>query len=233
MRRTWQKIAQPQFPCKVVSAVWSSWLQPNFLFFSSPINTSLTLHTSIMGCCGEPRDPTDSSAQNRPISNGNVNGYPTGVQPTPQPQLQYGGQEKMMTPQITTPPPVQNVNPNVYNPNQQMWNQQQRQQMGQPITTPPPTTNVNQFGGYSPPPGPLTAQYTGTTLNGTPATVTVQRPNPVGSPVSSMSVSSVNNRMSHMPNMNAQANQRPDDGRMSISIDFGERGDLRLSFLSI
>jgi hypothetical protein len=180
-----------------------------------------------MGCCGESIDqPTD---QEKKTLNGN--GALMNQQPTQIPQM---SDKMFQQPQIPSPPPIQQLGMQGTGNFQQQ--QMQPQWMQQPSQSPPP--NMNQFNPYalaaSTSPGAMGNQFTGTTLNGMApnggmngVVNGLQRPSPVH-PASPFQTNNAmmgagippQSRTSAMP---MEYNSPPvDEGKMSISIDFGE-----------
>lgn len=152
-----------------------------------------------MGCCGEPNDDAAANATNPPPPMGIVTNQPTGHPGLEKPQ-------GFLQPSISPLPSAQ-----LYGNGQQQasWTQT-------PVPTTPVDLHVQQFGAYpsSPPPGSAT-------LNGSPAYSATYSLNdsimrPAVAHGRNFSVNSVNPQL---PNMSSTPSY--DEGKMSISIDFG------------
>ncbi|TDL26993.1 actin-like ATPase domain-containing protein [Rickenella mellea] len=178
-----------------------------------------------MGCCGEPRtkiEDIDHPAQH-------INPYPTTQQPSPHPALQF--QEKQFQPPVVpSPPPVQSFTPNG---------------VQQPPQWPSSSTMNTQFNPFAPQgvptsPSPVQTQHSGP--NGYPQvpTPSFQRPgsavspgfggNPLPPTSGSFNISPTPGFNGPTPGFNpasptpmgAAAPAAPfDEGKMSVSIDFG------------
>lgn len=170
-----------------------------------------------MGCCGEPYDQTQNEKQFIPN-----NAYPVVQQPLAHPGAQFQDKQ-FQPPPIPSPLPVQQFpgqnGANIVNG----FPQQQQQQLWQQPQSPPPNAG-NPYNTYtvpaSPSPVPVMSQYTGQTVNGANLGSTLQRPTPsyFGTPNSTiMTTSKINSLRSPEPMPAA------DEGKMSVSIDFGKR----------
>lgn len=159
-----------------------------------------------MGCCGEPYDKPATNGQKQ-VGN---NGYPIVQQPTPHPGAQF--QEKQFQqPSIPSPPPTHQFGQNGFP--QQSWT---------PVSTQSPSPHPNQP--YNPygmsgttSPGPIAPQFSGTTLNGMHPNGSFPAPTPghLLSPSLSAPVMTTS-RVTQNP-----VPQVSDEGKMSVSIDFG------------
>ncbi|KAI5120632.1 hypothetical protein M0805_009392 [Coniferiporia weirii] len=178
-----------------------------------------------MGCCGEPYDHTAKNSQKQHVLD---SPHPTNQQPSPHPNAQYNEQQ-FRPPTIPAPPPTQQfggqhvVNSAATNGfQQQPWQQQMLSGSPSPPSTSPPPFNPYLLPG-SPSPPPTANQLSGTTLNGAhglSAASTVQRPSPYYtgmSPQSSIALTSTKFNGLKGPEPVSVA----DEGRMSVSIDFG------------
>lgn len=149
-----------------------------------------------MGCCGEPKDDAAANATNPPRPLGIITSQPTGHPGLEKPQ-------GFMQPTISSLPAAQ-----LHGNGQQPWTQT-------PVPSTPVNLNVQQFGAMPPtPPGP--------TLNGSPPYSAnfgmndgLMRPASAqhGRSFSTNSVSHQHQNMAPAPSF--------DEGKMSISIDFG------------
>ena len=166
-----------------------------------------------MGCCGEPYE-NDKNQQNGHVQmlNGATRPHPVTQQPGPHPGLLVD-EKPFQTPSIPSPPP--SAHQFGYNVNQDQQLQQQ-QQWGQ--SSPPP--GAGQFDPYaaqqSPSPQPNPSQFSGMTLTNS----ALQRPTP-SYPGGSFAVPAMTaTRITTV----TEKPQQPvvDEGKMSISIDFGQ-----------
>lgn len=174
-----------------------------------------------MSCCGEPVNKNKEDT-NRVVP---FNIQSINQQPSPHPGAQFQEKAAFQHPGILSPPPTHQYNGNTYGQN----NVAQPQvltawaQPGQPTPSPPP---VNQFNSFVPPTSPLLPPSTPTnnasnTYNGSAnGYAPLTHPSPVQSfpyradttsPAASIAV----------PPMTATSSQ-PDEGKMSVSIDFGK-----------
>lgn len=167
-----------------------------------------------MGCCGESRSKPETNSEKQNVLDGS---YPVSQQPTPHPGLHYD-EKPFQQPLISSPPPAELGDPRT---SANGFPQQAWQQGAQTPGSPPPTSTSNTFDPYrpagtaSPPPS---GAFSGTTLqsyNGTP----LERPTPFysGSVQQTVSMSATK--------VNGYTNPEPvrtvDEGKMSVSIDFG------------
>lgn len=156
-----------------------------------------------MSCCGEPKI-ADEQARNRPVAQSS--GY---INQQPGPQVGLSEKQGFRQPSISSPSPVHN-NPYGQNGQQQLW--------GSQSPSPPPGT-------------PWNSQYTNVQPQND-RTSPIMRPNSTHQPSSSISAM----RMSPGPGPLSPTPLGPrrefaqpvDEGKMSVSIDFGEL-DLVLS----
>lgn len=149
-----------------------------------------------MGCCGDPITP-ESATENRPTYLQNTI---SNQQPSPQPGL-----EKLLfqQPTIPSPPPVHSQLPSP--------------------TPQPPSWGVTPFNQYTFPPSlPAPGQFT---FNGSNSLMNepLLRPSSAHQSLhtTSPSMSAVHPMMSAPP-LPRISSPPPDEGKMSISIDFGE-----------
>lgn len=196
-----------------------------------PPSPSLTTDFK-MGCCGEPYEKQDVNNGKRDILDA---GHPTNLQPSPHPGLQY--QEKQFQPpNIPSPPPVQQFGgQQVVNGSNMPFMQQQQWQ--QPHSPPPGASSpFNPYGqSSSPSPAPVSSQFTGTTLNGIGSVQNfnttngmvpnggLQRPMPSypGTPGNPSMITTSNVTTSTL--RGPDSTPLVDEGKMSVSIDFGKR----------
>lgn len=154
-----------------------------------------------MSCCGEPND----GVQNTQPQNTYAQNTITNQQPGPHMVLE---KPLFQQPTISSPPPTHGTP-------QPAW--------GQQTFSPPP---VNQFGGYdpasSPPPPALSHTYSGSTYNGSSGFGAMHeplmRPGSAHQPMYGAGIMGGQNRMSPPPK---PMSPPLDEGKMSISIDFG------------
>ncbi|KAH8114842.1 actin-like ATPase domain-containing protein [Phellopilus nigrolimitatus] len=160
-----------------------------------------------MNCCGKPYDQSATNSQKQHVSN---NLYPTNQQPSPHPGAHFPEKQQFQPPAIPSPPSVQQFG----------FHQQQQTWQHAPISSAP--FNPYQLSG-SPSPPPAGSQFSGTTLNGmdgmTPSG-SIQRPTPYYAGASAqssvmMTTSKINGLKSPEPSSIV------DEGKMSVSIDFG------------
>ncbi|OCB85968.1 actin-like ATPase domain-containing protein [Sanghuangporus baumii] len=166
-----------------------------------------------MGCCGEPLNKYDDK-QNLNAPN---NVYPTNQQPSPHPGALYHEKQQFRPPSIPSPPPAQQFGAQIA-VNGSGFLQQPWQQQMPPSSSPPLPSSSGAFNPYqlstSPSPPPASAQFSGTTLNGMAQTGSFQ----AGSRYSSamMMTSRVEGSVK-----SSNAGPAIDEGKMSVSIDFG------------
>lgn len=177
-----------------------------------------------MGCCGEPYEAPEPVTEKHV-----VNPYPTTMQPSPHPGAQFLD-KPYQTPSIPSPPPSHQFGgPNGYQtPPPAAWTPVPHSPppgTGSPYSqfpppgSPPPGAGPlsPQFGGMSN--GPLSPQFTGTTLNGMTPNGSLQRPTPVHA-MHSGSATMTTSRVGRGASVSAIPPM--DEGKMSVSIDFGE-----------
>ncbi|KAF9463313.1 hypothetical protein BDZ94DRAFT_1282511 [Collybia nuda] len=147
-----------------------------------------------MSCCGEPKD----EAQNRQPQNGYPSNTITNQQPGPHIMVE---KPLFQQPTIVSPPPTHGTP-------QPAW--------GQPTFSPPP---VNDFGGYDP---VSSLTLSGSTYNGSSGFASMHeplmRPGSAHQPMYGAGSMGGQHRMSPPPK---PASPPLDEGKMSISIDFG------------
>lgn len=159
-----------------------------------------------MGCCGEPVDKPLPEESNRitPFDSGK----PVNQQPSPQSTLQW--QEKpLQQPGLTTPPPVLQYG-------QPAWNHQQQPGQFNPYANGPPSS-----------PTAVSTNFTGSANGYVPTTGSpppgayrpIAAPSAVYAGNGGMSVSG---RRTTSPTTQNQFAAPSDEGKLSVSIDFGE-----------
>ncbi|KAL5478877.1 hypothetical protein ACEPAI_2154 [Sanghuangporus weigelae] len=166
-----------------------------------------------MGCCGESLNKYDDK-QNLNVQN---NVYPTNQQPSPHPGALYHEKQQFQPPSIPSPPPAQQFGGQIA-VNGSGFLQQPWQQQMPPSSSPPLPSSPGAFNPYqlstSPSPPPASAQFSGTTLNGMAQSGSFQ----AGSRYSSVMMMT-----SRVEGSVKSSNAGPaiDEGKMSVSIDFG------------
>jgi len=166
-----------------------------------------------MSCCGEPKDkPGASNSKPQAIPNGHV---------TTQPGLHPGLEKPQFYQQPSlSPPPAAHTNPFGAN-NFQVAQQQTGQTAWGNSPSPPP---MNDFGSMN---TATTQTYNGSTYNGSTFNVqngfsSVNQPlmhlSAAHTPQMSLSSSPMGNQTTNMGQLSTQIQ---DEGKMSISIDFG------------
>ncbi|KLO16492.1 actin-like ATPase domain-containing protein [Schizopora paradoxa] len=177
-----------------------------------------------MGCCGEPLDDSNSGNQKNVVHNG----FPMNQQPGGMAQMQY--QEKQFQqPDIATPPPA-HASQMGYNSNGMQMQQQQQQGWGTPVPphSPPPTSSspFNPYGmNQVPTPVPVSPQFTGTTAvngSGIMNSMNGMQMNQMNRPTPLYPGASANMTATQVSGgVTNQTTTAVDEGRMSVSIDFG------------
>lgn len=166
-----------------------------------------------MGCCGEPIDKAATTQREQHVKNS----YPVSQQPSPHPGLGAPYQEKFVPPSIPSPPLVQQLT------GQQPWHQQTIPGIPRPMSSGPMDFNPYQVQVPSPPP----THFTGTTVAGSASGMGGLLPSM--SPHNSLRAPST--YFNQSPSIMTTAKADPiraselmpniDEGRMSVSIDFG------------
>jgi len=156
-----------------------------------------------MSCCGSAKEPGIANSKPAPQHMGMVTAQPR-------------GQPMMHQPAISPPP---QVHPNTFNPGAQF---QQQQNTGTQWTSGAPTPmNASEFGSFN-------TATTATAFNGSaynPSTFNVQTGFASNTPsVMRTSSPAMSNMVSSTPMPQSRLSQSspPDEGKMSVSIDFGE-----------
>ena len=176
-----------------------------------------------MGCCGEPREKQDNGSKQNEV--GVV--YPTSQQPSPHPGA-LAEKNQFIPPSIPSPPQTQQfgaASPQLSPPlmQQQPWmNQNQQQASPAGFNLPPGAYNpYHANGSPSPPPQAATSPFQG--MNGVGQSNSFARPSPVPYAYDPQTRSSVM-MTTQAPPAAPRTPGAPviDEGKMSVSIDFGE-----------
>lgn len=173
-----------------------------------------------MGCCGESRDKKEPSQNEVGVV------YPTSQQPSPHPGA-LAEKQQFIPPSIPSPPPSHNQQFGMTSPlmQQQPWMNQGQQQMMMPQASqgynlPAGAYNPFQGGSSSPSPPPPIASPQFPGMNSMIQDTAFARPNPFPYGYNQQNRSSV--MMSTQNPTRIQSAPVIDEGKMSVSIDFGE-----------
>ena len=172
-----------------------------------------------MGCCGEPREKKEASQNEVGVV------YPTSQQPSPHPGA-LAEKQQFIPPSIPSPPPSHAQQFGMTTPpmmQQQSWmSQGQQQATPQGFSLPPGAHNPFQGSSSPSPPPPIASpQFPG--MNGMGQDTTFARPSPFPYGYNQQNRSSVM-MTTQVPSAIPRTPGAPviDEGKMSVSIDFGE-----------
>lgn len=172
-----------------------------------------------MSCCGEPNKPKDEANRVAPF-----NGQTVNQQPGPHPGVQYHEkQASFQQPTIPSPTPTHPYGQQSFNGHN--GHQQTPSNWSQHSPSPPP---MNQFGAYGAPglPAPTPSSFNGSSTAYSQHQSLLQ-PSPVHNASFRGNTSSPHTSMTSPPPMTATPMPRQDfrppsdEGKMSVSIDFG------------
>jgi hypothetical protein len=162
-------------------------------------------HRTNMSCCGNPRPPQSAQAQSRSVPVGTVQQFPVSHQPTAHPGITpfpaSADRSTFRPPNITSPQPVHSLSP-----------------LNGTHSPPPTASTAFSLPPASPSGGPQMGMFSQTSVVDPTGTL-----NPLRRPSLTYSASGNQNILSTYQSSPAVPLLPPtDDGKMSVSIDFGE-----------